>query len=74
MSDLHTMDLKAFKFSFNFNDTDGNTVGSIFIEDGQIQFDGFAEESAKVFLDYLKIQFSQHIDELVEKRLTEVNE
>ena len=52
MSDIHIMDLKAFKFSFNFNDTDGNTVGTIFIEDGKLQFDGNADESAKVFLEH----------------------
>ena len=71
MSDLYFSGFKMPDLNINFHDANQNTIGSFFIKDNKLQFEGDADESAKIFLESLKKQFNQHIDELVEQRLTD---
>jgi hypothetical protein len=55
--------------AFTLYDGNGNEVGELSWDSGTLEFEGSAEESAKIFFDWLK----HYVDMYIEQQLNEGN-
>jgi len=68
MQELPTFKFPAF-FSFSFNSAENNCVGKLTWDDGELKFEGSADESAQILFDVLMRKFAAAFKESVEQRV-----
>ena len=45
-----------------FHGVENKEIGKLFVVDGQLVFEGNAEESAKIFFDFVKKSYAEHFN------------